>query len=125
AVAFIPPMVMDPNSSTTLYYGTNHLYQMTNATSGSPSWSATYASALSAGTLTSIAVAPGHASYIYVADNNGVVQFSTTTGTSWTTVPSVSDSGVLPARYATMVQADPHTYTTFYVTFSGFAGFGD
>ncbi|HEY3926941.1 MAG TPA: hypothetical protein VGL89_01085 [Candidatus Koribacter sp.] len=125
SIAFIPPMVMDPNSSTTLYYGTNRVYKMTGSTGGSPSWSPTTAGAISAGTLTSIAVAPGHANYIFVADSNGVVQFSTTTGTSWTTVPSVASTGILPVRYATMVQADPHTYTTFYATFSGFAGYGD
>ncbi|ABF40899.1 glycosyl hydrolase [Candidatus Koribacter versatilis Ellin345] len=118
-VAFIPPMIMDPKSSTTLYYGTDHLYKMVNSSQPSPfpTWSYVNASALTSGYLSTIAVSAVNGAYFFVGDSTGAAQFSINSGASWTAFTG------LPGRFVSMVQADPHTATIAYVTVSGFSGF--
>ncbi len=119
-VAFIPPLVMDLHNPSTLYFGTNHVYQTTNA--ASPSWTSISPDLTNGGgDITAIAVSPVSSTNLFTASSNGVVYSTTNTGGTWT---QASAAG-LPPRYPTMVQGDPQTSTTFYVTYSGFSGFAD
>lgn len=124
-VDFIPPMVMDPSASSTLYFGTYRIYQTTDAagawtaispdlTDGSGFWAV----------ITSIAVAPTDSNTVYAGTGDSNVQVttnaSTGAGATWTKI----NSG-LPSRVLTQVAVNPTTSTTAYATFTGFTGFGD
>jgi photosystem II stability/assembly factor-like uncharacterized protein len=124
-VDFIPPLVMDPSNSSTLYFGTYRVYQTTNGagvwtpvspdlTNGSGFWAV----------VTSIAVAPTDSNTVYAGTGDSHVQVTTNAGSGasahWTDV-----SAGLPPRIITQVAVDPTVSTAAYVTFSGFTGFGD
>jgi uncharacterized repeat protein (TIGR01451 family) len=116
---FVAPLVMDVNNPDTLYVGTDHVWR---TTTGTDAWSE-ISSSLSGSTsgfdaITSIAVSPTNSMTIYAGTGNNRLWFSTNSGTNWTQVTSG-----IPPRYPTMVQGDPKTVGTFYVTFSGFSGF--
>jgi len=110
---FIPPLVMDPVSSQTLYFGTYRLYQTTN---GASSWH-TVSSDLTggSGSITAIGVAPSNNKVIYVGTGTGIVETTSNTGGSWTKV-----SSGLPGRSITQVRVGPKNSSYVYVTFSGF-----
>jgi len=127
--SFIPPLVMDPNNSNTLYFGTCRIWHTTN---GAISWSAISPDVTSAAhaadcsnqsgfTLSTIAIAKGTFNTIYVGSEGGEVEVSSNGGTSWT---SISGNGaILPIRAVTQVVVDPSSATgdVAYVAFSGFA----
>ena len=117
---FIPPLVMDPSQSSTLYFGTNLVYQTTN---GANSWTA-ISPTLTNGALTTIAVAPSDSNTVYAGTVEGYVQVTTNAGAKTSAVWNKHSAG-LPFRTATSVAIDPLFSTTVYVTFSGFTGFGD
>ena len=117
-VAFIPPLVMDLKNPSTLYFGTNHVYQTTN---GGTAWASISPDLTNgSGDLTAIAVSPVSSTNLFAGTSNNLVWYTINTGGTWTQITSG-----LPPRYPTMVQGDPQSSTTFYVTFSGFSGFGD
>jgi photosystem II stability/assembly factor-like uncharacterized protein len=124
-VDFIPPLVMDPSNSHTLYFGTNRVYQSTN---GASSWTAISPDLTGGdsffGVLSTIAVAPNNSNTVYVGTMDNRVQVTTNAGAgtlaTWTNV-----SAGLPPRVVTHVAVAPTTSTTAYATFSGFTGFGD
>src|SRR5579864_4214954 len=118
-VAFIPPLVMDLKIPSTLYFGTNRVWQATNG--ASTPWSAISPSLTNGSAsdyITAIAVSPVSSTNLFVGTSNNLVWYTTNTGTNWTQITTA-----LPARYPTMVVGDPKDSTTFYVTFSGFSGF--
>jgi hypothetical protein len=123
--SFIPPLVMNPNTSTTLYFGTCRVWASTD---GANSWTFISpdvtspahnlgCSTAGAGTLSTIAAAPGNSSIIYAGSDTSDIEVTSNGGTSWATIAS---STVLPTRAVTQVAVDPTTATTAYVTFSGF-----
>jgi hypothetical protein len=124
-VDFIPPLVMDPSQSSTLYFGTYRLYATTN---GAESWSAISPDLTNGpsywGVITAVAVAPTDSNTVYVGTGDSNVQVTTNAlagaGATWT-----NRSSGLPARVLTSLAVDPTISTTAYVTFSGFTGFGD
>ena len=124
-VDFIPPLVMDPSNSQTLYFGTNRVYQTTN---GASRWTAISPDLTGGnsffGVLSTIAVAPHNSNTVYVGTMDNRVQVTTNAGagpsSTWTNV-----SAGLPPRVVTHVAVDPTISTTAYATFSGFTGFGD
>jgi hypothetical protein len=127
--SFIPPLVMDPNTSTTLYFGTCSVWASTD---GGNSWNsispdvttATHpaicpvptAPGQPAGTLSTIAAAPGNSNTIYVGSDNGDIEVTSNGGTSWTSIATAT----LPARAVTQVAVDPSTAAIAYAVFSGF-----
>jgi hypothetical protein len=125
---FVPPLVLDPSHSQTLYFGTSKLYQSTN---GAGSWTAISGDLTGGGGggITAIAVAPSSSNTVYVATGAGAdssgnvipgkVWASTNAGGSFIEV----DTG-LPPRWATALAVDPSNSQIAYVTFSGFSGFG-
>ena len=111
------PVIMDPNSSNVLYYGTHSLYRTTD---GAASWTkispqlTDWYSGSRLGTLTTIAVAPTNSNVIYVGTDDAHVWVSSNNGANWN---DVSDG--LPQRWITRVVVDPSDENIVYATFSG------
>ena len=111
------PVVMDPNSSNVLYYGTHSLYRTSD---GSENWTkispqlTDWVSGSRLGTLTTIAVAPTNSDVIYVGTDDAHVWVSTDNGSSWNDI-----SSDLPQRWVTRVVVDPSDENVVYVTFNG------
>jgi len=127
--SFIPPLVMDPNNSNTLYFATCRIWRTTN---GANSWSAISPDVTSAAhapncsnqtgfTLSTIAIAKGTSNTIYVGSEGGEVEVTSNGGTSWTSISA--NGAVLPGRAVTQIVVDPSSATgdVAYVAFSGFA----
>ena len=111
------PVVMDPNNSNILYYGTNHLYRTTNGTNSWTAISDDLTDGLNGsrwGTLTTIGVSPANSEVIWAGTSDSYVWVSTDNGSSW---DDVSDD--LPERTVTRIIPDPFDENTAYVTFSG------
>jgi photosystem II stability/assembly factor-like uncharacterized protein len=110
------PVIMDPNNSNILYYGTNYLYRTTNGASNwtkiSPQLTDYNGGRL--GTITTIAVAPTNSNVIYVGSDDSHVWVSSDNGTTW---DEISDG--LPIRWVTRVAVDPTNEDIVYVTFNG------
>ncbi len=120
---FIPPMVKDPTLPSTLYYGTNQIYQTTNA---GTLWASISPQPLpgSTGNISTISIAPGGTAtsgMAYAGTTDGQVVVGTNSGGTWTWT-NVSSAG-LPARYVTHVAINPTNPATAYATFSGFSGY--
>jgi photosystem II stability/assembly factor-like uncharacterized protein len=111
------PVVMDPNNSNILYYGTNYLYRTTNSadnwTKISPQLT-DWVPGRRLGTLTTMAVAPTNSNVIYVGTDDSHVWVSSDNGTTWN---EISDG--LPERWVTRVAVDPMNENIVYVTFNG------
>jgi photosystem II stability/assembly factor-like uncharacterized protein len=111
------PVVMDPNNSNILYYGTNRIYKTTN---GAQYWNAISGNLTDGnigsrfGTVTTIAVAPSNSNVIYAGTDDSHVWVTSNAGLSWTDI-----SGLLPYRWVTRVVVDPGSDSIVYVTFSG------
>jgi hypothetical protein len=127
--SFIPPLVMDPSNTLTLYFGTCRVWQTKD---GANTWNAISpdvttsshpttcpvptAAGQPAGVLSTVAVAPSSSSTIYVGSDDGDIEVTSNGGTSWTSIATVT----LPTRAVTQVVVDPTTPATAYATFSGF-----
>jgi photosystem II stability/assembly factor-like uncharacterized protein len=114
------PVVMDPQDSQVLYYGTNRLYRTTNAAGNWTAISPDLTNGpgggnLSFGTIISISVSPIDASTIYVGTDDGNVWITNDGGSSWTNI-----SSTLPNRWVTKVLASRSDLNVVYVTFSGY-----
>jgi photosystem II stability/assembly factor-like uncharacterized protein len=110
---FIPPLVMDPTTASTLYFGTFRLYHTTNRGDG---WSAISPDLTNGGTLTAIAPAAGDPAVIYVGTSDGRVQTTDDGGQTW--VPRTLPIG--SARYVQDIAVDPADPLTALVVVSGF-----
>ena len=111
------PVIMDPNDSAILYYGTNRIYR---STTRGTSWRAISGSLTDwtigtlFGTVTTIAVAPSESQVIYAGTDDGHVWVTNDHGATWTDI-----SETLPYRWVTRVAVDPRDEYLAYVTFSG------
>ena len=111
------PVIMDPNDSDVLYYGTDRVYRSTN---GAASWQPISPDLTKQlpdnrlGTVTTIAVAPGNSNVIYAGTDDGNVWVTDDYGEEWRDI-----TGDLPLRWVTRVAVDPTDASTAYVTFSG------
>ena len=82
---WISPILIDPNTATTLYAGTSRLWRSTNATSSPPTWTAISTSAISGNsTLNCISIPKINSSVIYTGSSNGQVWTSSDAGANWT-----------------------------------------
>jgi len=113
-------LVLDPNDSQTLYYGTQKVYKTTNAaenwTAISPDLSnGPYAGNLDFGTVTTINVSPINSNLIYAGTDDGNLWKTSDGGANWTKI-----SDALPNRWITKVLASRNDVNTLYVTFSGY-----
>ncbi len=112
-VAFIAPLVMDPVTPTTLYYGTMRLYRTIN---DGELWAPVSLDLTKgSGTINSLAIAQSDPQTIYVGTSDGNVQVTRNGGTTWT----LSTTG-LPNRVVTDFAIDRTNSARALVTLSGF-----
>jgi photosystem II stability/assembly factor-like uncharacterized protein len=113
------PLELDPQTPSTLYFGSNRLYKSTNRAASwrpvsddltnGPGVNVNY------GTLTTISVSPLDPNIIYVGTDDGNV-WNTLNGTvNWT-----NRSSSLPNRWITCVQASSFKKEEAFVTISGY-----
>lgn len=122
-VSFIPPLVMDPSNTQTLYFGTFRLYRTTN---GANLWTAISPDLTGgADTISTIAVAPNAPNTVYVGTTGGHIQVSVNALSAVTATWTRCDKAPLPPRFLTQIVVDPKNALTAYATFSGFTGFAD
>jgi len=128
--SFIPPLVTDPSSANTVYFGTTKIYQSVDAGN---TWTPISGDLVSVpDSLTALAVAPANPSVLYAGTNvgasngalTGLVFVSTNVSPgNFASFLQVSGQGSLPPRALTAIAIDPsdNTGKTAYVTFSGFS----
>lgn len=131
---FIPPLVIDPNSSTTserVYFGTFQLYRSLD---GGNTWNSISpdltlpvgALAGCMGTdgvdcLSAVAVAPSDPNTIYTGAGNSQVNVSRNALLAPSSVTWTNITTGLPTRAVTAIAVHPANPQTAYVTFSGFS----
>lgn len=110
--AFIPPLVMDPVTPTTLYFGTMRLYATTNS---GTQWTPISADLTKGtGNISAVAIAPSDPQTIYVGTSDGNLQVTRNGGTLWT--PAATG---LPNRAITHVAIDRTNPARALATLSG------
>jgi hypothetical protein len=116
------PLVLDPTTSSTVYYGGNILNRSADRavsfTAVSPSLSDPESGtdpSYPFGTLTTVAVAPTNPNVIYAGTDDGLLWGSRDLGATWT---RFTDPG-LPSRWVTRVTVHPTNPNVAYVTYSG------
>jgi photosystem II stability/assembly factor-like uncharacterized protein len=123
--AFIMPFKLTPGSATTLYTGTNRVYQTTN---GGDAWTAIspqYPNAITGASdsgnyITAIGISTTNSGRtVYAGTSNGKIAVSTNTNlgasATWT-----DRTGTLPSRWVTNIAVDPTNDQIAYVAYSGF-----
>jgi photosystem II stability/assembly factor-like uncharacterized protein len=114
---WISPVVVDPNTPTTLVAGTNRVWRTTNASASTPTWTAVSSTAVGAGgTINALAVARGSSSTIYAGSSTGRV-FVTTNTTTWN-----DRSTGLPGGQVSDLIIDPDDPATAFVSFFNTSG---
>jgi hypothetical protein len=110
---FIPPLVMDPTDSRTLYFGTYRVYRTTDR---ADSWTPISGDLTGGGSISAIAPATGNPALLYVGTSDGRVWTTTNGGQDWVqrTLPIGS------SRYVQDIAVDPRNPQTAWVTVSGF-----
>lgn len=126
---FIPPMVVDPNPSTSqnVYFGTFRVWQSIN---GGISWNAISPDLTGSTTnsqcgggicvLTTLSVAPNSSGTVYAGADTGAIWVSTNATTASPTFTEINQSN-MPSRVVTQVIASPTLSTTAFASFSGFS----
>lgn len=113
---FIPPLVMSPTNSRTLYFGTYRLYRTTDR---GDSWTVVNKTpsdlTKGAGFISAIAQAKSNPSIIYVGTSDANVQITKDGGSTWKQITTG-----LPSRWVTYVAVSPSDAATAFVTVSGF-----
>jgi hypothetical protein len=110
---FIPPLVMDPSHSQTLYFGTYRLYRTTDgANSWAPiSYDLTIGGAMGMGRITAITAAPSNSNIIYVGTDNNILQVTSNANYGISSTWSDVSAG-LPGRYMTQIAVAPSNPNT-------------
>ncbi len=112
---FLPPLVIDPNNGTTLYYGTFRLWRTITEGNANGWESISVDMSKGAGYINTIEVAPSDSRVIWLGTNDGNVHVSIDAGVTFTSVTTG-----LPNRAVTKVAADPLDARRALVTLSGF-----
>jgi photosystem II stability/assembly factor-like uncharacterized protein/chitodextrinase len=115
---FIAPFSMDPNNPQTLVAGT---YRVFRTTDGANSWTAISGDLTGDGTgssgdcISTVIIAKGNSSVIYVGCENGKVQVTTNAGTNW----NLRSSG-LPNAHCSRIATYPSNTAHAIAVFSGY-----
>jgi photosystem II stability/assembly factor-like uncharacterized protein len=129
--SFIPPLVTDPSSANTVYFGTTKVYQSVDAGNTWMPISSDLVRGFNGDALSVLAVAPANPSVVYAGANtntstglNGLIFVATdVTPGSFVGFVQVGGSGNLPPRALTAIAVDPldSTGNTAYAAISGFS----
>lgn len=114
------PVVLDPNTPSTLYYGAQRVYRSTDRAVNwqpiSPVLTTTPPeSNLVYGSLTSLSVSPADSRIIYAGADDGSLFLTTDGGVQWESI----DQG-LPKRWITSISTHPTDPDVAYITYSGY-----
>lgn len=134
---FIPPILLDPNNSNSLYFAGAGLWRTNNArTSSSPSWSrvkaplncpsqarggdeAAHFAKDPACNISTMAVAKSDSNVMYVGHNHGELYRSTNARSASPTWQRVN-AAMMPKRWISRIMIDPADARRVYVAFMGF-----
>jgi len=107
-VSHVPPIVVDPNSPNTIYYGTNYLWRYDQDTGAWQEHLGNIELAQSfpedPGYVQAIAIAPSDSYRIYTGSNHGELWMSADRGNTWTRLDTGS---TLPVACITSIDVDP------------------
>jgi len=112
------PVIMHPQTPTTLYFGTYRVWKSVN---GGSSWTPVSGDLTDGDdgstfhTITTLAVSPIDPNKVLAGTDDGNVHISINGGTVWSDI-----SAGLPDRWITRVATDPFDVNTIYATCSGF-----
>ncbi len=110
---FIPPLVMDPTTATTLYFGTHRLYRTTD---DGVTWSAVSGDlAAQSGSITTIAPSRSQPQTVYVGTSDGALRVTHDGGASF----GATGAGFTPA-FVTDVAVDPQNHLVAWAVTSTF-----
>jgi len=119
--SFVPPIVVDPNVSDVLYFGTTKIYQSADA---ALTWTAITGDLVNTSIdyINAIAVAPANSSVVYAGAFGGNV-FVYTNVTVGNPPSFIGHGPNIPSRAVTAIAVDPadNTGGTAYVAYSGFS----
>ena len=115
-VAFIAPIVLQPDNQNFLFAGTNYLWRYSQSAN---TWTARLGgqSLSVSGTIRSIGIAPSNGNIIYTGSNNGELWMTQNGGTTWTQINTGSPS--LPNRFIRCIAVDPTNPNKIFVAVSG------
>jgi len=122
---FIPPLVMSPSTSSTLYFGTKVVYKTTNSAGMwnpiSPDLTIGLAGQSGCASNTTncirtIAEAKSNGKVVYVGTGNGLVWMTPDGGTTWNLI----NAAPIPLRAITDIAVNPTNENNVFVTVSGF-----
>ena len=115
-VAFIAPIVLQPDNQNFLFAGTNYLWRYSQSAN---SWTPRLGNqSLSvSGTVRSIGIAPSNGNVIYTGSNNGELWMTQNGGTNWTQINTGSPG--LPNRFIRCIAVDPTNPNKITVAVSG------
>jgi uncharacterized protein (TIGR03437 family) len=120
---FTPPLAMDPVTPSTLYFGTNRVYQSKNSAGLWTPISPDLVGGSQFDDVTVITVSPADSNVVYAGTSNGRVQVTTN---ALSASPSWSNrTPNLPNRFVTGISADAADPMTAYVALSGIPGQDD
>ncbi len=114
------PIVLDPNDSQTIYYGSNLVHKSVNAAGN---WSVISPDLtngpgggnLTFGTIYTMSISPFDSNRIYVGTDDGNAWVTPDGGTTWNSI-----SAGLPDRWVTSIYASPVDSDVVYITLSGY-----
>lgn len=109
---FIPPIVMDPVDSRTLYFGTFRIYKTTDR---AETWTPISSDITAGGRISAIAPAATNRGVIYTGASDGTVRRTNDSGGVW----SLITQG-LPVRHIKDIAVDRADWQTAYLVVSGF-----
>jgi photosystem II stability/assembly factor-like uncharacterized protein len=116
---WVSPLVMDPSTPSTLYFGTYRVYQTTD---GANFWAAISPDLTRGGTIRTIAVAPTDSNTVYVASDDNRVSVTANagakTGATWADI----STGLPLFNPITRITVDTVNPMTAYLAFGGFSG---
>lgn len=112
---FVTPFICCKSNPNVLYVGGKSIYKSTN---GGTSWLGPYGTTEIGGSkILSIASSFTGVDTVYAGAINGRIFRTVNAGLNWT---NVTDSSILPNRYATDISVNPNNSREVYVTFGGF-----
>jgi uncharacterized protein (TIGR03437 family) len=116
---FIPPMVMDPSNSQTLYLGSYRLWQTRDGANKWTAISPDLTGAAGTSSITAIAVAPNDPNTVYVGTADGRIQV-TNTALDGPSAVWINRTAGLPGRTVTHISVDLASADIAYATLSGY-----
>jgi photosystem II stability/assembly factor-like uncharacterized protein len=110
---FVAPLVMDPNNSSTLYWGGTRLWKTTDR---AENWSQFRPTVVTSPNCSALAVAGGNPNIIWAGYVNGQLSRTTDGGAHWTDFPG----GGRPTTAVTSIAISPSSNSVVLVSYGGY-----